>query len=183
MHSLKRTFSLFILISAVAVQPLRAASEFAETAMAGDNKLQLVGTGTFRYMFFKVYDGALYMLPDADITDPMALVPKRLELSYTRAITAAQLVESGDKILARNVDEQTYAALAGELRMINAAYSDVQAGDRYALVYIPGTGTVLELNGEPLVTVPGEEFAQAYFAIWLGEKSAKRSFRDALINR
>jgi hypothetical protein len=49
-----------------------------------------------------------------------------------------------------------------------AVHSGGQPGDRYALTYLPGVGTELSLNGRPLGTIPGEDFAAALFSIWLG---------------
>ena len=64
---------------------------------------------------------------------------------------------------------------------MHAAYRGVEAGDRYALTYRPGAGTELALNGEPLVSVEGADFAAAYFAIWLGPAPAdERLKRDLL---
>ena len=67
------------------------------------------------------------------------------------------------------------------LDAINKLYIDVKLGDRYALTYIPGTGCELALNGKPLGTIPGADFAAAYFGIWLGAGCAKPEFRDALL--
>ena len=60
-------------------------------------------------------------------------------------------------------------------------YRDVEEGDRYRLTYSPGVGTTVALNGEPLGTIPGADFAADYFGIWLGEEPLDRSFRDQVL--
>jgi hypothetical protein len=176
--------SLFLAVLCLCALPQRSnAADFPSTRTVADVELQLIGTGTFRYMFFKLYDGALYMPEGVDPSDPLADVAKRLELVYARTITAAQFIESGDTILQRNVDPATFERIQPMLRQINAAYEDAQEGDVYALTYIPGRGTSLERNGTEVVLIEGAEFAAAYFSIWLGERSAKRSFRDDLLDR
>ena len=65
---------------------------------------------------------------------------------------------------------------------IDALYQDVEPGDRYALTYVPGAGTELAKNGEPLGVIPGADFASAYFAIWLGDDPIDASLRDQLLS-
>ena len=60
-------------------------------------------------------------------------------------------------------------------------FRDVGAGDRYALTYQPDIGTTLSLNGEPLGTIAGSDFARAYFGIWLGDEPLRKKFRDRLL--
>ncbi|MDD1633559.1 MAG: chalcone isomerase family protein, partial [Methylococcaceae bacterium] len=62
----------------------------------------------------------------------------------------------------------------------NRLYRDVKEGDRYALDYAPGKGTTLSLNGSPLGTIEGADFAAAYYAIWLGAKPISDTMRDEL---
>jgi hypothetical protein len=66
---------------------------------------------------------------------------------------------------------------------INAVYRTVGKGDRSALSYMPGKGTVLWINGESMITIEGEDFARLYFRIWLGEQPISKLMRDALLQR
>jgi len=38
-----------------------------------------------------------------------------------------------------------------------------------------------DLNNESQGTIPGQDFAFAYFGIWLGEKPINKKFRDRLL--
>ena len=69
------------------------------------------------------------------------------------------------------------------LERFNATYRNVKPGDSYTLTYVPRAGTTLRLNGSALITVPGHDFAAAYFRIWLGDKPINDSLRDALLGR
>lgn len=64
----------------------------------------------------------------------------------------------------------------------NALYRDVQPKDRYSLTYLPGKGTELALNGEPLGTIEGADFARALYAMWLGDKPMNASFKRQLLD-
>lgn len=147
-------------------------------------RFELIGSTTFRWMsIIKVYDARLHLGAGEPPTKVFADIPVRLQLTYHRGFTAAEIVQGGDTLLARNVKAETLAALRERLELINRAYRDVREGDSYTLTYVPGKGTTLRLNGSPLVTIPGQDFAAAYFRIWLGDDPISESMRDALLGR
>jgi hypothetical protein len=147
-------------------------------------RFELIGTTTFRWMsVIKVYDARLHLGAGEPPTKVFADIPVRLQLTYHLGFTAAEIIKGGDTLLARNVKAETLASLRDRLELINRAYRDVREGDRYALTYVPGKGTTLRLNGSPLVTIPGHDFAAAYFRIWLGDDPISESMRDALLGR
>ncbi|MCC5805621.1 MAG: chalcone isomerase family protein [Opitutales bacterium] len=141
--------------------------------------------GTFRWRgIFRVYDGALYLENGGDKRAAMnGEAPLRLELHYSRGFSASDIVEGGNALLEKNVDRETLTRISDRLEKINTAYQDISSGDRYSLTFIPDKGTTLRLNGEPLVTVEGGDFAAAYFRIWLGDDPISTSFRDQLLGR
>ena len=51
----------------------------------------------------------------------------------------------------------TFQRLKPKIDEFNALYRDVKTGDRYALTYVPGKGTTLLWNGQPLGTVADED--------------------------
>ena len=144
----------------------------------------LFGATTFRWMsVIKVYDAHLHLGAGEPSSKVFADIPVRLQLTYHRGFTAAEIIKGGDTLLARNVKAETLVSLRERLELINRAYRDVREGDSYTLTYVPGKGTTLRLNGSPLVTVPGHDFAAAYFRIWLGDDPISKSMRDTLLGR
>ena len=144
----------------------------------------LVGATTFRWMsVIKVYDARLHLGAGEPSSKVFADIPVRLQLTYHRGFTAAEIIKGGDTLLARNVKADALVSLRERLELINRAYRDVREGDSYTLTYVPGKGTTLRLNGSPLVTVPGHDFAAAYFRIWLGDDPISKSMRDILLGR
>ncbi|MDJ0851780.1 MAG: chalcone isomerase family protein [Myxococcota bacterium] len=156
---------------------------FAERINAGGTELELSSLALLRYkVLFKAYVAALY-LPDGTSPEAsLADVPKRLEIEYFWPIDGEKIGMAGEQILARNVSDETLAALRPRLDAIDALYQDIEPGDRYALTYLPGTGTELAKNGEPLGVIPGADFSAAYFAIWLGDDPIDASLRDQLLS-
>ncbi len=156
--------------------------EFNSVHRTVQDDLPLRGQGLLRYMvFIKAYAGALYLPSNVDSEKVLDSVPRRLELAYYHAITADDFAKATRKKMAENVSPTEMANLAARLEQFNSLYRDVQPGDRYALTYLPGRGTELSLNGQQLGVVPGDDFAAAVFAIWLGPKPIDRSFKEALL--
>ena len=83
--------------------------------------------------------------------------------------------------LERNQTPAELARLQGRIDRINTTYKDVKAGDRYSLTYLPGRGTELALNGTPLLTIEGADFAAAYFGIWLGREPIDEKLKRDLL--
>jgi len=157
---------------------------FADEIRAGATALRLNDVGLMRYRYvIKAYVAALYLGDGAPSPDPLADVPKRLEIEYFYAIQAPGFVNATNQGIADNVPPETLAALRPRIDELNALYRDVQPGDRYTLTYLPGTGTELALNGTPLGTIEGADFAAAVFAIWLGPRAIDASLKAQLLGR
>ena len=180
-----RTTSLALAILLVAASSGAASIEgveFDERVTAGDRVLALQSLGLFRYrIFFKGYVAALYLEPGTPANDVLENVPKRLELQYFWPISGEKFGFAAKSALEKNLDAQSFERLRPRVEALHDEYQDVEPGDRYALTYLPGRGTELSKNGVRLALVPGEDFARAYFGIWLGEKPLDRKLRDKLL--
>ncbi len=149
--------------------------------------LQPAGNHRFVYrMFFKLYDAAFYTNAmqtkniDKLLNGENALL---LEFNYLLKIKKSVILESSEKILPNNMTPADLVSIQERVDQINAVYRTVGKGDRSALSYTPGEGTILWINGEPMITIEGADFAQLYFRIWLGEKPISKAMRDALLQR
>lgn len=130
---------------------------------------------------FKVYEARLFV-GDEHATDLVQNdVPKRLEIRYLRDIEAADIVSIGDETLKRQVPAQELSGLQSRIETINRWYTNVRAGDTYALTYIPNRGSELALNGTSLGVIEGADFARAYFGIWLDSRTKYQEFRNELL--
>ncbi len=143
--------------------------------------LQITGVALFRYWGFKAYTGAFYLekgLPVENILEDKA---KRLELEYYRSIKGEDFGNAVNKILAKNLDAERLQALKPKIEYHNSLYKDVEPGDRYSLTYLPGKGTELAFNGEPVEVISGADFAAAIFSIWLGENPISDDFKQTIL--
>lgn len=187
MHSLHPTPRFVAALAVLSLAIALPAAGFAPAPPAlredGANFVR-VGQTTFRWKaILKVYDITLHLGAGQQARGALADVPMRLELLYHRAFTPAEIVKGGDEFLRRNVDSATFERLAPRLADLNRSYVSVKPGDAYALTYIPGRGTTLRLNGKALTTIPGYDFANSYFRIWLGDNPISGTIRDELLGR
>jgi Chalcone isomerase-like len=156
---------------------------FNETISFEQNEVRLRGEALLQWMgMVKLYAGALYLPEDHPADHWDEEVPMVLELAYFRAINAVDFGTASDRLLRQALSEGAYQALAERLQALYSLFRDVKPGDRYALKYLPGAGTELYLNNTFLGRVVGDDFAKAYFGIWLGEKPLSKDFRDQLLS-
>jgi hypothetical protein len=149
-----------------------------------DRTLRLHGMGLLRYrVLFKGYVAALYLPEGVSGEDALEDVTRRLELSYFWSIGAEDFANAADRLLERALTAAQLAPLRLRIDALHRAYRDVRPDDRYSLTYFEGVGTELRLNGELLASIPGADFASAYFGIWLGSQALDDDLRDALLGR
>jgi hypothetical protein len=147
----------------------------------GDTRLMFQGAGVMKYLLFTVSAAAFYRPENVASDDPLADVPKRLELEYFHAIKAKDFVELTNTWIARNNKDEKVAQIRTQIDRFNALYQAVEPGDRYAITYQPGHGTELSLNGTVLGKIEGADFARALFSIWLGPNPVSKSLKSALL--
>lgn len=155
---------------------------FTEQYGEGEDALALCSAALLRWKrIIKAYAAALYRDDCATPIGSLGDGAIRLELSYFRGFSAEQFVAAAEQILERSFPPETLSPLRERIARMHVAYRAVEEGDRYALTYRPGSGTELALNGEPLVSVEGADFAGAYFAIWLGPDPADEGLKRRLL--
>lgn len=157
---------------------------FAEARQVGDLNLKLVGTGLQRYGFFyHVCVAALYLPAGTKPADALANVPKILEIEYFHNIRADQFASLTVKGVKANATPAEFARVEARLGDFAAAYRNVQTGDRYSLTFLPGDGTTLALNGKTVIRIPGDDFARAIYAVWLGENPITKGLKAGLLGQ
>ncbi|MBN2854723.1 MAG: chalcone isomerase family protein [Halothiobacillaceae bacterium] len=165
--------------------------QIASQIQLGKSDLPLMGTGVATYLWFDVYDAALYAparTPAATILN--ATTPKALVLSYHHAVSVADIVKASWKALDEQYTGAARARLKPKIDALQAAMQDVKPGDRYELTWQPATNegaspqqATLQLiyNGKSLFMSHDAELAQAYFGIWLGEPPLSPKLKTALL--
>jgi len=153
-----------------------------EITLAGESFRKL---GEYRYvyrLFFDLYDAALFAPDNATAGQILdAATPFRLQFRYLRTIDKSIILKSANRMLEKNLSPVERALIAERVGRINAAYTTVNEGDTSSLTYQPGHGTTLRVNGEPKLTIEGQDFAKLYFRIWLGSQPISKSLKANLL--
>lgn len=180
---------LVVAASAMA-QPVTVADvKYAETASVSGSTLQLNGAGVRFKAVFKVYTAGLYIEKKAQsLPEVVALKgPKRISITMLREIDSAELGKLFSRGMEDNMDKAAFSKLIpGVLRMsqIFSEHKKLRAGDQFTIDWVPGTGTVITVKGEPQGEPFKEpEFFNALLGIWLGNAPADWKLKDALLGK
>lgn len=162
--------------------------KYEPTMEVGGHKLQLNGAG-IRYKFIiKVYTAGLYLAAKASTTEAVISAPgaKRLHIQMLRDIDGNELGKLFTKGMEANAPRDEFVkSVNGVLKLseIFASRKQLNSGDNFSVDYVPGQGSMVLLNGKPMLSEPIKEpeFYNALLRIWLGDKPADDSLKDALL--
>jgi len=156
---------------------------FDDTRTVGNEKLTLHGIGLLKWNYVvKVYLVGLYKPDLVPLDQTLEGVPKCLEYYFFVDMKASDFQDTGFQLMAQNVGLEKTKSLKPQLEKFNSFYRDVKAGQRYTFTYRPGQGLEMALDGEVLGQVQSDEFAAAYFSIWLGPNPVSRSLQKGLFD-
>lgn len=156
--------------------------EFSDSVTVDDTTLELTSLAKLYYRV--IFTGAvagLYLPNNAALDSILDDTPKRLEFVYFGSLDAGDFVKAANDTLADNLDDDKLNALRPKIDAFNELYVDIAKNDRYAITYIPGQGLQLDLNGDVLGQVEGNDFANAYFRIWFGKQPFNKHLKTALL--
>jgi len=160
-----------------------------ESVQVAGKHLKLNGAGISMRMIFKVYALGLY-LPNRQDTTREVLHgegPKRLLITMLRDVSGTDF---NDELRQYAVTESASVPayiLDNMMRLgqaIDRQSNGLRKGDTLTLDWVPGTGTLVELNNKPL-TAPLRDMAfyKALLNIWLGDRPADSGLKMKLLGQ
>lgn len=166
-----RCGALVVLASLIAHTPVHA-KEALDPYVKG---VQLQGQGRMTVWGFDVYDARLY------VGDQRGQSGFALDLNYLRSLKGADITKS-------TIDEMQRFGMSAANRIawakkLDVIFPDVVAGSSLTAIHVAGRGTVFLHNGKPAGEIAGDDFAKAFFSIWLDPKTAAPKLRTALIGQ
>jgi len=187
-----RTLATGAVLALLTALPAAAAVDvggykFDDTNKVAGKDLKLNGASMRTKFVIKVYAAGLY-LPEkskavADILRQDG--PRRVTLQMARDVSSEDFGKAFMDGLNDNVDKaekQKIVAQIGKFGEMFAGVDGLRKGDVLHIDWIPGSGTVCELNGRKLIeNVPDVAFYNALLRIWLGDKPVDRSLKPALL--
>jgi hypothetical protein len=131
--------------------------------------------------FFKGYVIALYL--EKPTTDAQIAIQadqaKRIVITMLRNVGREMFVQAIESGIMRN-SGPVMPALRTRLDLLEQAVPDLKKGDVVDLTWVPGVGTLVRGQGRNM-TIPGKDFADALFAVWLGPKPVEAPLKRALL--
>ena len=171
--------ALVLAHSPLHAQNTKAAPPLSATATAGLPELKALGGGMLRFMGFQVYNVYLWTPAGASFDRSK---PYALDLQYLRTFSAKQLAE-------RSIDEMRGQGTGSEavypkwLAEMERVFADVKAGDQLTGVVTPSKTSKFFYNGAFRGEVIDPAFADAFFGIWLSEKSSQPRVSNLLLGK
>jgi Chalcone isomerase-like len=166
-----------------------AGVKYAATAAVGSAPLQLNGAGIRYKAIFKVYTAGLYLGARASTPEAVLAAPgaKRLQVVMLRDIDANELGKLFTDGMQKNTTREEFGkSIPGTLKLseVFATKKRLVAGDAFTVDYLPGSGTVISINGRPATDPIAEPvFFGALMKIWLGPNPADWQLKDALLGQ
>ena len=142
-------------------------------------KLTTVGEGSYRYLFWQLYDARL-ATQTGDFTGYQQSAPVLLELTYKRDISKQQFIDATIdewRKLGRS-SEQQQQQWAGQLQSV---WQDVKEGDTLSALLQADGSVIFYFNGEETGTLTDAGFGSAFFDIWLHPDTSAPKLRRQLI--
>ncbi len=161
--------------------------KFEDVNKVGGKDLKLNGAGMRTKLVIKVYAAGLYLTEKSkNVADILKMDgPRRVTLVMARDISSEDLGKAFMDGINENLDKAEKAKIVGQIGKFGemfASVDQIHKGDVLHMDWIPGTGTVCELNGKRIGEPASDiNFYNAVLRIWLGEKPADRSLKPALL--
>lgn len=177
----KRMLACSALLAASVLPCAQAAVEVAgvklddAVKLAGQD-LKLNGAGIRYKAIFKVYVAGLYLAEKRTTTADVLNVPgaRRVTIVMLRDVSNEEFGRGFMGGIYQNSDKNEKIKFVSQLQKFGEVFASVpelKKGDVLTNDWIPGTGTVIHLNGKKITDpLPDIGFYNALLKIWLGEK-------------
>jgi len=157
---------------------------FPEHIQAGGETLTLNGLGLRKATVFniRVYVGALYLAHPT--SDAQAILsskgPAEIELRFVFRVTAGQLRNAWKEGFGKSAAGEL-TQLQSRIDRLNGWMTGVKSGQRMTFLRTPGVGIEYAIDGVVKGTITGDDFARAFFSIWLGPSPPNAELRAGLL--
>ena len=142
-------------------------------------ELKAIGGGLLRIFGFQIYNAYLWT-PGGSGFDRSR--PYVLDIHYLRTFSAKQLAErSIDEMRGQGIgSDAVYPKWSSEMQRV---FADVKEGDRLTGVATPSRSAKFFYNSTYRGEIMDPAFTDAFFGIWLNEKSSQPKMRNQLLGK
>lgn len=138
--------------------------------------VQPAGTATRSMFFMDLYELTVMdtdgQLTQADLDDGAS--PKKLTVDVLYGGDLPDIPKGW-------TSELEPALSSGEMQTLRAAYRKLEKGDTIRAAYRPGTGTVVSVGGDVVLSSGGYELMAAFLDIWFGDTPVDDGIKDEFL--
>ena len=139
---------------------------------------QAKGTGTLRFLGYKVYDATLW---STSPSTPFGFTRMfALDIRYNTSVKAADIVNTSLIEMVR-ISGATSLQVEAWSDYMKRLFPDVNSGDRLVGVHLPESGARFFLNDKLIGESTDVAFSEAFFKIWLDPKTRRPDLRSSLL--
>ena len=167
-----------------------AGVKYEGTEQVANTPLVLNGAGIrYKAGIFKLYTAGLYLTKKATTTEAILATPgpKRIHIVMLRDINGSELGKLFTRGMEENAPRDEFSrSIPGTLALSDLFFEKKKlvAGDAFSVDWIPGTGTIIMINGKASTApIKEPEFFTALLRIWLGKSPADSMLKDALMGK
>jgi hypothetical protein len=160
-----------------------------DSVRVGNTELILNGAGVRTRLVFQVYVVGLYLTEKkATVAEILAVPgPRRITIIMLRDVSSDDFGEAFMKGLNNNSDKAEKTRILGQTMKFGEMFAQIpglKKGDVLEVDWLPGTGTLCQLNGKKVgEVVPDINFYNAILKIWIGDKPVDSALRPKLLKR
>lgn len=158
-----------------------------DAVKVANQDLRLNGAGIRYKAIFKVYVAGLYLAEKQGTVPAVLSAPgaKRVTIVMLRDVSNEEFGRGFMSGITQNSERSETGKLVMQLQKfgeIFASIPELKKGDMLTVDWVPGSGTLIHLNGKRISDVlPDAGFYNAILRIWLGDKPIDSRLKPALL--
>ena len=159
--------------------------EVADTIVLENQSLQLNGAGVRSKFFMDLYVGSLYVPAQLSSTVAVLEAPAAaIRLNITSGMITSEKMRDAITEGFEHATAENTADIQPQIDAFMALFKEeIKEGDQFTLVANKARGVTAYKNGQEQATIEGEMFRQALLKIWLGDKPAQKSLKEAMLGK
>jgi hypothetical protein len=183
----KRILTILFAVAAVAL-PLSAGElegvEFSDEISVDGKTLVLNGMGVRKKFGFKIYVAGLYLEKrsgDAEAILASGQTTRVVMHFLYKKVSAKKLTGAWDDGFENNLSEEEAGKHEAGLTELNGWMEEVVRGDTMTFTSAPGGGLAVSVKGQSKGVIAGDEFARAFWSVFLGPEPPTDALKEGLL--
>jgi len=152
----------------------------------GKSQLILNGAGVRTKFFLDLYVGGLYLMKKNN--DPQEIInaeePMAIRLHIVSSMITSEKMEKATREGFEKATDGNIQAISAQIeRFISVFKEKINENDIFDLMYVADRGVQVYKNNEFKSLLEGLSFKKALFGIWLCDRPAQKSLKEAMLGK